>query len=59
MSNADYSSFRAKNKSGPSDNAKKWIENGNLGGKGTDVHKASIFMGILILFNGGAGLLIF
>ncbi len=24
------------------DNAKKWIEQGNLGGKGTDIHKASI-----------------
>jgi K(+)-stimulated pyrophosphate-energized sodium pump len=24
------------------DNAKKWIEEGNLGGKGTEVHAASI-----------------
>ena len=30
------------NSGGAWDNAKKWIEDGNLGGKGTDVHKASI-----------------
>jgi K(+)-stimulated pyrophosphate-energized sodium pump len=24
------------------DNAKKWIEEGNLGGKGTEVHAASV-----------------
>ena len=24
------------------DNAKKWIEEGNLGGKGTDVHAAAV-----------------
>lgn len=30
------------NAGGAWDNAKKWIEDGNLGGKGTDVHKASI-----------------
>jgi K(+)-stimulated pyrophosphate-energized sodium pump len=24
------------------DNAKKWIEEGNLGGRGTEVHRASI-----------------
>jgi K(+)-stimulated pyrophosphate-energized sodium pump len=75
------------NAGGAWDNAKKWIEDGNLGGKGTDIHKASItgdtvgdpfkdtagpsintllvvmsltasiFMGFLLLFNGGAGLL--
>jgi K(+)-stimulated pyrophosphate-energized sodium pump len=75
------------NSGGAWDNAKKWIEDGNLGGKGTDVHKASItgdtvgdpfkdtagpsintllvvmsltasiFMGFLLLFNGGLGLL--
>jgi len=77
------------NSGGSWDNAKKWIEDGNLGGKGTDVHKAaitgdtvgdpfkdtagpsintllvvmsltaSIFMGLLLLFNGGAGLIAF
>jgi K(+)-stimulated pyrophosphate-energized sodium pump len=77
------------NAGGAWDNAKKWIEDGNLGGKGTEVHKASItgdtvgdpfkdtagpsintllvvmsltasiFMGLLLLFNGGAGLLVF
>jgi K(+)-stimulated pyrophosphate-energized sodium pump len=30
------------NAGGAWDNAKKWIEDGNLGGKGTDIHKASI-----------------
>ncbi|MHA1349836.1 MAG: sodium-translocating pyrophosphatase, partial [Promethearchaeota archaeon] len=30
------------NSGGAWDNAKKWIEDGNLGGKGTEVHKASI-----------------
>lgn len=30
------------NAGGAWDNAKKWIEDGNLGGKGTDAHKASI-----------------
>lgn len=30
------------NSGGAWDNAKKWIEEGNLGGKGTDIHKASI-----------------
>lgn len=30
------------NSGGSWDNAKKWIEDGNLGGKGTNVHKASI-----------------
>ena len=74
------------NSGGAWDNAKKWIEDGNLGGKGTEVHKASItgdtvgdpfkdtagpsintllvvmsltasiFMGLLLLFNAGAGL---
>ncbi|MFX1377642.1 MAG: sodium-translocating pyrophosphatase [Promethearchaeota archaeon] len=77
------------NAGGAWDNAKKWIEDGNLGGKGTETHKASItgdtvgdpfkdtagpsintllvvmsltasiFMGFLLLFNGGAGLLAF
>ncbi|MHA1190665.1 MAG: sodium-translocating pyrophosphatase [Promethearchaeota archaeon] len=77
------------NSGGAWDNAKKWIEDGNLGGKGTEVHKASItgdtvgdpfkdtagpsintllvvmsltasmFMGLLLLFNGGAGLITF
>jgi len=77
------------NAGGSWDNAKKWIEDGNLGGKGTDVHKASItgdtvgdpfkdtagpsintllvvmsltasiFLGFLMLFGNGAGLLIF
>jgi len=76
------------NSGGAWDNAKKWIEDGNLGGKGTETHKASItgdtvgdpfkdtagpsintllvvmsltasiFMGLLLIFNGGAGLLI-
>ncbi len=75
------------NSGGSFDNAKKWIEDGNLGGKGTDTHKASItgdtvgdplkdtagpsintllvvmsltasiFMGFLLAFNHGAGLL--
>ena len=74
------------NSGGAWDNAKKWIEDGNLGGKGTEIHKASItgdtvgdpfkdtagpsintllvvmsltasiFMGLLLLFNAGAGL---
>lgn len=74
------------NAGGAWDNAKKWIEDGNLGGKGTETHKASItgdtvgdpfkdtagpsintllvvmsltasiFMGLLLLFNGGAGI---
>ncbi len=30
------------NSGGAWDNAKKWIEEGNLGGKGTEIHKASI-----------------
>ncbi|MHA1552490.1 MAG: sodium-translocating pyrophosphatase [Candidatus Heimdallarchaeaceae archaeon] len=30
------------NSGGAWDNAKKWIEEGNLGGKGTDTHKAAI-----------------
>jgi len=77
------------NSGGAWDNAKKWIEDGNLGGKGTEVHKASItgdtvgdpfkdtagpsintllvvmsltasiFMGLILLFNGGAGLITF
>jgi len=77
------------NSGGSWDNAKKWIEDGNLGGKGTKAHKASItgdtvgdpfkdtagpsintllvvmsltasiFMGFLLAFNGGAGLIIF
>jgi len=75
------------NAGGAWDNAKKWIEDGNLGGKGTHTHKSaitgdtvgdpfkdtagpsintllvvmsltsSIFMGILMLINGGAGLI--
>ncbi|MBD3189710.1 MAG: sodium-translocating pyrophosphatase [Candidatus Heimdallarchaeota archaeon] len=77
------------NSGGSWDNAKKWIEDGNLGGKGTETHKASItgdtvgdpfkdtagpsintllvvmsltasiFMGLLLLINGGAGILSF
>jgi K(+)-stimulated pyrophosphate-energized sodium pump len=77
------------NSGGSFDNAKKWIEDGNLGGKGTETHKASItgdmvgdpfkdtagpsidtllvvmsltatiFLGFLMLFGGGAGLFIF
>ncbi len=77
------------NSGGSWDNAKKFIEDGNLGGKGTEVHKASItgdtvgdpfkdtagpsintllvvmsltasmFMGLLLLFNGGLGLITF
>jgi K(+)-stimulated pyrophosphate-energized sodium pump len=77
------------NSGGSWDNAKKWIEDGNLGGKGTEVHKASItgdtvgdpfkdtagpsintllvvmsltasiFMGLLLLFDGGMGLITF
>ncbi|MFX0081046.1 MAG: sodium-translocating pyrophosphatase [Candidatus Hodarchaeota archaeon] len=77
------------NAGGAWDNAKKWIEDGNLGGKGTEVHKASItgdtvgdpfkdtagpsintllvvmsltasiFLGFLMLFGNGAGLLVF
>ena len=77
------------NSGGSWDNAKKWIEDGNLGGKGTDIHKASItgdtvgdpfkdtagpsintllvvmsltasiFMGLILLFNGGMGLITF
>jgi len=75
------------NSGGAWDNAKKWIEDGNLGGKGTDAHKASItgdtvgdpfkdtagpsintllvvmsltasiFIGLFLVVNGGAGLL--
>jgi K(+)-stimulated pyrophosphate-energized sodium pump len=75
------------NSGGAWDNAKKYIEDGNLGGKGTEVHKAaitgdtvgdpfkdtagpsintllvvmsltaSIFLGFLMMFNGGLGLL--
>jgi len=75
------------NSGGAWDNAKKWIEDGNLGGKGTETHKASItgdtvgdpfkdtagpsintllvvmsltasmFMGLILLFNGGLGLI--
>ncbi|MFX1278884.1 MAG: sodium-translocating pyrophosphatase [Promethearchaeota archaeon] len=75
------------NAGGSWDNAKKWIEDGNLGGKGTDIHKASItgdtvgdpfkdtagpsintllvvmsltasiFLGFLMVFGSGAGLL--
>jgi K(+)-stimulated pyrophosphate-energized sodium pump len=74
------------NAGGAWDNAKKWIEDGNLGGKGTETHKASItgdtvgdpfkdtagpsintllvvmsltasiFMGLLLLFDGGTGI---
>jgi K(+)-stimulated pyrophosphate-energized sodium pump len=77
------------NAGGAWDNAKKWIEDGNLGGKGTEVHKASItgdtvgdpfkdtagpsintllvvmsltasiFLGFLMLFGAGSGLIIF
>ncbi len=77
------------NAGGAWDNAKKWIEDGNLGGKGTEVHKASItgdtvgdpfkdtagpsintllvvmsltasiFLGFLMLFGNGAGLISF
>ncbi len=77
------------NSGGSWDNAKKWIEDGNLGGKGTEVHKASItgdtvgdpfkdtagpsintllvvmsltasiFMGLILLFNNGMGLITF
>jgi K(+)-stimulated pyrophosphate-energized sodium pump len=77
------------NAGGAWDNAKKWIEDGNLGGKGTQTHKssitgdtvgdpfkdtagpsintllvvmsltASIFMGLLLLVNDGAGWLEF
>ena len=77
------------NSGGAWDNAKKWIEDGNLGGKGTEVHKASItgdtvgdpfkdtagpsintllvvmsltasmFMGLILLFNLGKGLIVF
>jgi K(+)-stimulated pyrophosphate-energized sodium pump len=75
------------NSGGSWDNAKKYIEDGNLGGKGTETHKASItgdtvgdpfkdtagpsintllvvmsltasiFIGFLLFFNSGAGLL--
>jgi K(+)-stimulated pyrophosphate-energized sodium pump len=75
------------NAGGSWDNAKKWIEDGHIGGKGTLAHKAaitgdtvgdplkdtagpsintllvvmsltaSIFIGFLLLFNGGAGLI--
>ncbi|MHA1723909.1 MAG: sodium/proton-translocating pyrophosphatase, partial [Promethearchaeota archaeon] len=77
------------NAGGAWDNAKKWIEDGHLGGKGTEAHKASItgdtvgdpfkdtagpsintllvvmsltasiFLGLLMMFNSGAGLLVF
>ncbi|GAI96820.1 unnamed protein product [marine sediment metagenome] len=77
------------NAGGAWDNAKKFIEDGNLGGKGTETHKAAItgdtvgdplkdtsgpsintllvvmaltssmFMGFLLLINGGAGLITF
>jgi len=77
------------NAGGSWDNAKKWIEDGNLGGKGTETHKASItgdtvgdpfkdtagpsintllvvmsltasiFLGFLMLFGNGAGLIVF
>jgi K(+)-stimulated pyrophosphate-energized sodium pump len=76
------------NAGGAWDNAKKWIEDGNLGGKGTETHKASItgdtvgdpfkdtagpsintllvvmsltasiFLGFLMLFGSGAGILV-
>ncbi len=42
MSNADLVLSQEKSICGAWDNAKKWIEDGNLGGKGTEVHKASI-----------------
>ncbi|MFX1443092.1 MAG: sodium-translocating pyrophosphatase [Promethearchaeota archaeon] len=75
------------NAGGSWDNAKKFIEDGNLGGKGTEAHKASItgdtvgdpfkdtagpsintllvvmsltasiFMGFLLMFNAGAGII--
>ncbi len=77
------------NSGGAWDNAKKYIEDGNLGGKGTETHKAaitgdtvgdpfkdtsgpsintllvvmsltsSIFIGLLMIFNGGLGLFAF
>jgi K(+)-stimulated pyrophosphate-energized sodium pump len=77
------------NSGGAWDNAKKWIEDGNLGGKGIEVHKAAItgdtvgdpfkdtagpsintllvvmsltasmFMGLILLFNNGLGLITF
>jgi len=77
------------NSGGAWDNAKKFIEDGNLGGKGSDAHKAaitgdtvgdpfkdtagpsintllvvmsltsSIFLGLLMLFNNGLGLIAF
>jgi len=77
------------NAGGAWDNAKKFIEDGNLGGKGTETHKASItgdtvgdpfkdtagpsintllvvmsltasmFLGFLLLFGNGAGLILF
>ena len=77
------------NAGGAWDNAKKFIEDGNLGGKGTETHKAaitgdtvgdpfkdtagpsintllvvmsltaSIFIGFLMMFNGGLGLILF
>ncbi len=77
------------NAGGAWDNAKKYIEDGHLGGKGTETHKAaitgdtvgdpfkdtagpsintllvvmsltaSIFLGFLMMFNGGMGLLVF
>ena len=77
------------NAGGAWDNEKKFIEDGNLGGKGTETHKAaitgdtvgdpfkdtagpsintllvvmsltaSIFIGFLMMFNGGLGLILF
>ncbi len=76
------------NAGGAWDNAKKWIEDGNLGGKGTAIHRAAItgdtvgdpfkdtagpsintllvvmsltatlFMGLMLLINGGAGIIV-
>jgi K(+)-stimulated pyrophosphate-energized sodium pump len=34
--------IQTANSGGAMDNAKKWIEEGNLGGKGSDTHKAAV-----------------
>ena len=37
-----YKTFFISNSGGAWDNAKKYVEEGNFGGKGSDVHKATV-----------------